>query len=100
MAFYPGAWRTVLQAAKIRFRRHVFLNQAFPLRSKDLSSATVLLSEEIARAEADGVTLDHGKSNKFYFRTSPDQDLTAFLGYPQSRDMAIVVRYGLLHHVH
>jgi len=61
MAYYPGAWHTVLQAAKVKYRRHVYLNHAFPERSRHLSTATRLLTNEIARAEEEGTVLDHSK---------------------------------------
>jgi hypothetical protein len=59
--FYPGSWQTVLERAKDRFVRHVFVHQAFPVREKDLGIAERILQEEIVQGEAEDLTLDNGK---------------------------------------
>lgn len=88
--FYPGAWKIVLERAKDRFVRHVFLNQAFPVRSKDLGVAQAILHEEIARGETEELILDNGKS--FYrLLTVVLIKYMTLLAYQQTREMNIVV---------
>jgi hypothetical protein len=58
LRFYPGSWKTVLDRAKNRFARHVFLNQGFPVHSSDLGTARDILYEEIAKGKAEKLTLD------------------------------------------
>jgi len=59
ISFYPGAWKPLLRIAQDRIRRHIFLFQAFPSRDDDLTIATDFIADEIARAESNGITLDH-----------------------------------------
>ena len=59
--FYPGAWQTVLERAKNKFVRHVFLKKGFPVRDEDLHVADAILREEIARGESENLTLNNGE---------------------------------------
>lgn len=63
--YYPGAWKIVLERAKNRFVRHVFLNQGFPVQNAHLHIAETILYEEIARGRAENLTLDNGKVLSF-----------------------------------
>jgi hypothetical protein len=58
--YYPGGWKIVLERAKNRFVRHVFLQQGFPTRDEHLDIAGAILHEEIARGQAENLTLDNG----------------------------------------
>lgn len=59
--YYPGGWKIVLERAKNRFVRHVFLHQGFPVRSAHLNIAETILHEEIARGRAENMTLDNSE---------------------------------------
>ena len=86
--FYPAAWQTVIERAKHRFVRHVFKNQGFPVRDKDLNIAEDILYEEIARGEAEKLTLDDGNIMKSGELMNADR---CSLAYHQTRQMNIVV---------
>jgi hypothetical protein len=68
--YYPGSWKEVLERAKNRFARHVFLNQAFPVRAQDIGIARDILHEEIAKGQAENLTLDHCKNFHSLFSTN------------------------------
>lgn len=59
--FYPAAWQIVIERAKHKFIRHIFLNQGFLVRDKHLDIAEDLLHLEIARGEAENLALDNSK---------------------------------------
>jgi hypothetical protein len=62
VSYYPGSWKEVLENAKNRFVRHVFLNQGFPVRHAHIEIARDILHEEIAKGRAKKLTLDNGIS--------------------------------------
>ena len=65
--YYPGSWKEVLERAKNRFARHTFLNQGFPIRAQDIGIARNILHEEIAKGQAEKLTLDHCKTCHGFF---------------------------------
>jgi len=87
LQYYPGSWKTVLERAKNRFVRHVFLNLAFPVRDDHLDIADSILHEEIVRGMAENLTLDNGEL--FYLFQHIFN--CKYLAYCQTRDMNIVV---------
>ena len=67
LSYYPETWKIVLTRAKVKYRRHIFLNQAFPKRGHDLITAREILIETIAECEEDGDVLDNSKYYPFQF---------------------------------
>jgi hypothetical protein len=61
LGYYPETWKIVLQRTKLKYRRHVFLFQAFPKRGHDLATAREILIDCITECEEEGFILDNGK---------------------------------------
>jgi hypothetical protein len=58
LKYYDGAWREALKTAKKKFRRFTMLYNAFPVRSKDLPSASQILSRVVDAMKDEDVVFD------------------------------------------
>ena len=62
LKYYKGtSWNSVLENAKMKYRRHIALYHGFPDRDTDLGDATKLIAEAIAEFEDNDGILDDGE---------------------------------------
>jgi hypothetical protein len=59
LKYYKGtSWSSVLEKAKMKYRRHIALRHGFPDRDTDLGDASKLIAEAMAEFEDDGGILN------------------------------------------
>ena len=61
LKYYKGtSWISVLENAKLMYRRHIALYHAFPECDTDLGDATKIVAEAMTEFKQDGGILDNG----------------------------------------
>jgi hypothetical protein len=67
LSYYQGSnWKTVLERAKINYRRYISLYHAFPTRDKHLDKARKVLIDTIVECQEDGFILNDRTCISFY----------------------------------
>jgi hypothetical protein len=64
LAYYKGSpWKTVLERAKVKYRRFISLYHAFPTRDDHLDEAERILTDTIVECRDEGFILEDGMCN-------------------------------------